>query len=84
MLNFVLIIARVSLFVIIMKSLHFLIKSAFSTSLPLGFGLCALIIALCFAVAAIVDGRLTLRRGPREKVRAPRPEPLALYPPRES
>jgi hypothetical protein len=63
LINLFLIAVRISLFIIIMESLHLLVKSAFSTSLPLGFGLCALIIALCFSVAAIVDGRLVLRRG---------------------
>lgn len=53
---------RISLFAITMESLHLLIKKAFSTSLVLGFGLCAFGLILCFAVAAIVDGRLTLRR----------------------
>jgi hypothetical protein len=64
MFNFVLIIVRVSLFIIIMKTLHFFIKHAFSASLPLGFALCTFIIAACFLVAAIVDGRLVRRRGP--------------------
>ena len=71
---------RISLFIAIMKSLHLLIKWAFSVSLPTGFGLCALIIALCFFVAAIVDGRLVLRRGKRGMESEAPPAP---YPPRE-
>jgi hypothetical protein len=74
-------IVRIGLFIVIMKSLHLLIKWAFSVSLPTGFALCAFIIALCFFVAAIVDGRLVLRRGPRETESEAPPAP---YPPRES
>jgi hypothetical protein len=84
MLSFVLIIVRVSLFVIIMETLHFLIKRGFSTSTPLGFGLCAFIIVACFLVAAIVDGRLKPPRGRRESDRRTNPARPALYPPRES
>jgi hypothetical protein len=81
MVRFFLAIVRIGLFIAIMKSLHLMIKWAFSTSLLFGFGLCALIISACFAVAAIVDGRLVLwraRRGMESEA------PPAPYPPRES
>lgn len=83
MLNFILIIVRISLFVIIMESLHFLIKHTFSISLPLGFGLCAFIVAVCFLVAAIVDGRLVRPLTRLESGRLSKTVTAALFPPRE-
>lgn len=64
--NILLIFIRISLFIVIMESLRLFIRRAFSASAPLGFALCIAIIALCFLVAAIVDGRLKLRRSRRD------------------
>jgi hypothetical protein len=74
---FIVIAIRLLLFIIIMKSLHFLIRWAFSMSFAIGAVTCLIIIGLCFLAAAVVDGRLGRRRArPLEARKTKAPEAL--------
>jgi len=73
------IIARVLVFLAFMSGLRLLIHRAFQTSLPLGFGLCALIVMASFLIAVIVDRRTAQQRAPRGSAR--KTVPPALSPP---
>jgi len=69
LINVFLAVVRISLFIFIIGSLHSFLKWAVSESVPIGMLLCALVTAACFLVALAIDGRIVLRRGPRDRRR---------------